>query len=187
MRIKKFRRLVGYFNMPQVSAGFCSDGDRAAFLQAMRVVPGAVAIIACRDGLDVTGMAATAWNSLTADPPTVLACVNLTASAHALIQNAKAFSVNLVPTEASEIVAIFSGQRGLSGSSRFDNEEWSVGPAGQPMLNSAVISLECELVADHGHETHTIFIGRVGAIRRQTNASALMYANGVYGRMIDLD
>lgn len=164
-----------------------SKPDRAIFLQAMRAVPGAVAIIASSDGRESTGMAATAWNSLCADPPTVLVCVNLTASAHAVIHRARKFSVNLVPTDEAETVAIFSAQRGLKGSDRFIKGQWSEGPAGQPMLSSAVVSFECELMADHPHETHTIFIGRIGEIRTRSQAKALMYCDGVYGRVAGLD
>ncbi|EIZ77806.1 flavin reductase-like protein [Novosphingobium sp. Rr 2-17] len=161
--------------------------DRAAFLLAMRAVPGAVAIIASSDGKEMTGMAATAWNSLCADPPTILVCINLGASVHAVIHCARRFTVNLVPSNAAETVAIFSAQRGLSGRDRFVDGQWSSSAAGQPMLNSAVVSFECDLSADHVHATHSIFIGQVGETRSNLESEALLYFNGAYGRSVSLD
>lgn len=171
----------------ETTALAASDVDRAAFLRTMRAVPGAVAIIASSDGEEMTGMAATAWNSLCADPPTLLVCVNLSASVHSVILHARRFTINLVPSDASETVAIFSAQRGLSGRDRFLDDQWSYGPAGQPMLNSAVASFECELVADHTHGTHSVFFGRVGEIRSNAEVSALMYFDGTYGQAVALN
>lgn len=153
---------------------------RAQYLKAMRSVPGAVAIIASSDGDEMTGLAATAWNSLCADPPMILACVNQSASAHAVIKRAQAFSVNLVPSADREVVAIFSAQRGLNGRDRFVEGGWTMGPAGQPLLNSAVLALECKLAAEHVYGTHSIFIGEVGAIAHNSELETLLYLNGTY-------
>lgn len=174
--------------MPSQTMGAApiSGADRAAFVKSMRAVPGAVAIITSASGDEKTGMAATAWNSLCADPPTLLVCVNQTASAHALIHRAGAFSVNLVPSDAAETVAIFSAQRGLNGADRFVEGHWSSGPGGQPMLDSAIVSFECELTADHTYGTHTVFIGKVGEIRSTDRGEALIYLDGAYSRAIGL-
>lgn len=156
--------------------------DRAEFLLSMRAVPGAVAIIAAADDREQTGMAATAWTSLCADPPMVLACVNQSASAHGVIRRARAFSLNVVPAAGEETVAIFSAQRGLSGRDRFIDGHWTAGPNGQPLLDTAVAAYECELVADHLYGTHSIFIGRIGAIRRSDAAEALIFLDGGFYR-----
>jgi flavin reductase len=152
----------------------------------MRVVPGAIAIIATASGLDRTGMAATAWNSLCADPPMLLVCVNQSASAHELIHRAGKFSVNIVAAEEQEIVAIFSAQRGLHGADRFLDGHWDFGPEGQPLLKSAVAAFECTVAADHVYGTHSIFIGAVGAMRNAGNGEALLYRDGAFGVTADL-
>lgn len=171
---------------PSLPSEMAQRVDRAGFLECMRRVPGAVALIASADGVDRTGMAATAWNSLCADPPMLLACVNQNASAHALIHRARAFSVNVVPLEAQEAVAIFSAQRGLNGRDRFLDGDWSTGKAGQPLFNTAIAAFECELVADHIYGTHSIFIGRVRNMRRNKDAEALIYHNGAFARAAGL-
>lgn len=153
---------------------------RAGFVKAMRAVPGAVAIVATDMGGDRRGLAATAWTSLTADPPMLLVCVNRTASAHPFIVNRGAFSINLLTARASETVATFSGQRGLSGEARFASGAWSVGPGGQPLFDDALAAFECELADQHEYGTHTILIGRVTHVASADTGLALLYANGAY-------
>lgn len=153
---------------------------RSDFISAMRAVPGAVAIVAtCADG-ERTGLAATAWNSLSADPPMLLACVNRKASAHALVQRAGAFSISLLCKDSDEMVAIFSNQRGLEGSARFEPSHWGSGALGQPMLIDSVASFECRLIAAHDHGSHTILIGEVGDIRQGGQTDAMLYLDGGY-------
>lgn len=153
---------------------------RAAFLVAMRRVPGAVAVIATADGGARKGLAATAWTSLTADPPTVLACVNQNASAHASMLKAAAFTINLLDREHTETVAIFSAQRGLNGDERFIDGLWTQGTTGQPILNEAVVSFECRLAGAHQQGTHTLLIGEVVDVRVRPGGDALLYLDGSF-------
>jgi flavin reductase (DIM6/NTAB) family NADH-FMN oxidoreductase RutF len=134
---------------------------RELFVQRMREVPGAVAIIATRHEGTRGGLAATAWCSLSADPPTVLVCVNRSASAHDAIVAARNFSVNQLATAHNETIAIFSAQRGLSGDARFLDGEWQEGKLGTPLLLSAVTAYECTVVGHLEYQTHSIFIGQV--------------------------
>lgn len=164
-----------------------AERHRADFIEQMRSVPGAVALICAADGADRTGMAATAWNSLCADPPMLLVCVNRNASVHAMISRSGKFSVNLLATGDSETVAIFSAQRGLTGSNRFIRDKWRAGPGGQPMLSDAVAAFECQLEASHTYGTHEIFIGKVRHVGRGTGEHPLIYLNGRYWAPSSLD
>lgn len=157
-----------------------TEQQRADFVAQMRAVPGAIALICASDGTSRTGMAATAWNSLCADPPMLLVCVNRTASAHPLITQGRKFSVNLLGTGDVETVAVFSGQRGLSGDARFAERSWETGPAGQPLFLQAVAAFECELEAAHSYGTHDIFIGRVLHARKGAGEQPLIYLDGAY-------
>ena len=159
----------------------CYPGEHQKnFVAQMRVVPGPVALICSADGADRTGMAATAWNSLCAEPPMLLVCVNRKASANEMIVSSGRFSVNLLSTDDVETVAIFSAQRGLSGAARFLNGQWDEGELGQPMLKGAVAVFECELEARHSHGTHDIFIGRVRHMTKTVGAEPLLYMDGGY-------
>lgn len=158
----------------------CPETHRANFVEQMRSVPGAVALICSAASGKRTGMAATAWSSLCADPPMLLVCVNRNASVHAMIERSRKFSVNLLATDDVETVAIFSGQRDLAGEARFSQSSWGTGPAGQPLLSNSVTAFECELEASHSYGTHDIFIGKVQHTRRGVGELPLIYLDGCY-------
>jgi flavin reductase len=134
---------------------------RAQFLNRMREVPGAVAIIATAHEGVRGGLAATAWCSLSADPPTMLVCVNRSASAHDAIVASRLFSINQLATAHEEVIAIFSNQRGLQGADRFLPDQWQDGSRGAPLLQQAVTAYECAVVGRLVYETHSLFIGQV--------------------------
>lgn len=174
--------------MGKIVASVPADQDaaalRAGFLRQMRRVPGAVAVVATATAGERTGLAATAWNSLCADPPMLLACINRRASANPLVRRAGAFSVNLLAADHAELVAIFSGQRGRAGAARFDAADWQDGPLGQPLLLSATAAFECELKDVHDYGTHSILIGVVGALRSRDGADAMLYLDGNFAHAV---
>ncbi|WP_151973833.1 flavin reductase family protein [Erythrobacter sp. EC-HK427] len=163
------------------------ESHRTQFVTQMRRVPGPVAIISSADGEDRTGMAATAWNSLCADPPLMLVCVNRNASVHPLIVRTRLFSLNLLQANEVETVAIFSAQKGLEGRDRFINGKWVDSPAGQPFLKGATASFECELLDSHVYETHEIFIGKVRHMGMAETFDPMLYFNGAFCRATPIE
>lgn len=155
-----------------------SDDTRAAFIAAMRRVPGPVAIVAVAVDGQRRGLAATAWTSLCADPPTLLACVNRNASAHPILAEAHAFSISLLDRHSAETVAIFSAQRGLDGDARFVDGDWDVGPHGQPLFREAVAAFECVRTSTQAEGTHSILIGQATTVQLRADAEALLYLDG---------
>ena len=153
---------------------------REDFRRNMRAVPGPVAIVAVANGAERSGLSATAWNSLSADPPMLLACINRKASAHDIIRRAGAFSINLLAGGSHELVATFSGQRGIDGAERFASDLWRDGPSGQPMLINAVAAFECALEGVHDYGSHSILVGRVGEMRNRCEGQALLYVDGSF-------
>ncbi len=153
---------------------------RAAFLHQMRLVPGAVAVIAAAAEGEIGGLVATAWSSLCADPPMLLACVNRSASSHDLIVRAGAFGLSLLSADHRDLVERFAGKSAASGQDRFEARMWRMGPMGQPLLRAATAVFECEITATHTHGTHSIMIGRVGDMGRTTDTEALLYFDGKF-------
>ena len=56
-------------------------------------------------------------------------------------------------------------------------------PGGQPLFDRAIVSFECEVVAGHLYDTHTIFIGKVRSLRRAAADDALIYLDGGFARI----
>ncbi len=148
---------------------------RDEFIRAMQQVPGAVAIIATCHAGERGGLTATAWASVTADPPTLLACINRAASAHALFLESCIFSINLLAASDVETAAVFSAQRFVDGDARFSASDWAKGAQDVPIFRSAVAAFECCLTGKVGQGTHTILFGDVRAVRCRDDVDALVY------------
>ena len=71
-------------------------------------------------------MTATAVCSATAEPPTVLVCINKLATTHGAVAKSKAFCVNVLRAEDWELSTTFSGAQ--SGEARFKSRNWTGSP-----------------------------------------------------------
>src|SRR4030095_9040841 len=104
------------------------DGEQ--FKAGMRALTGAVNIITSTNAGHRYGMTATAVCSATADPPTVLVCINKLASTHGAVAKSKAFCVNVLRSEDWELSTSFSG--GQSGEARFKSRDSTHLATGSP-------------------------------------------------------
>lgn len=173
--------------MPAVRRRLCPDPrmDPAAppspallsdFKQAMRRLASTVTIISTLEGEQRHGMAATAVNSVTTTPPTLLICVNQTASIHAPLLASGLFCVNLLGLEHQDLVPLYSGK--AAGEERFRHGHWTAGFAGLPCLADAQASLCCSTLSATTCGSHTVFIGEVRAVMLSGEARPLIYQEG---------
>ncbi|WP_144109430.1 flavin reductase family protein [Paraburkholderia sp. BCC1886] len=115
------------------------------------------------------GLIATSVCSLSADPPTLLVCVNRSASAHDVIARSGVFAVNLLSAEQKDVAQRFAE---LKGSERFDLMRWTTGKSGAPILIDSVVALDCKVLAKHNGYSHTIFVGEIIATKVHADPAA---------------
>lgn len=151
-----------------------------SYKQLMKHHAGAPVVIATGRAGARTGLTATAFCSLSDSPPTILICVNKTASAHPVICDTGAFSVNVLRDGQAAAAARFAGQTGLKGEERFADGEWIVLETGAPVMADALASLDCELLQVHDHGTHSVFVGLVQAVRSDEASHPLIYFRGSF-------
>src|ERR1700744_795607 len=82
----------------------------AGLKKALRRMPGAVALITTRDPKtdQPSGLAASAVIPVSMEPPSMLVAVNRSASAHSAIERAGRFCINLLTTDQTGLVGLFS-------------------------------------------------------------------------------
>jgi flavin reductase (DIM6/NTAB) family NADH-FMN oxidoreductase RutF len=155
--------------------------DAPRYRALMRHQAGAVAIIAAgREGAR-GGLTATAFSSLSDNPPMLLVCVQRKSGTHGVIVDSKSFSVNILAREQQDLAERFSGKGGLAGEKRFEGGgAWSTLATGAPVLAEALASLDCELVDEHQFSTHSIFIGRVIDGQFRHEGEPLLYFRNDY-------
>lgn len=155
------------------------------FKDAMRRLASTVTIITASDREGRHGMAATAVCSVTTEPPTLLVCINKSASIHAPIAASERFCVNLLGCEHQHLVPTFSG--GAKGESRFEEGGWGAGFAGLPCLDGALASVLCGVRQAVAYGSHTIFIGEVTSVLLPSATTPLIYRDGGFFRTIAME
>lgn len=158
--------------------------DAEQFKAGMRALAGAVNIITSTAAGRRSGMTATAVCSASADPPTVLVCINKLASTHGAVAKSKAFCVNVLRAEDWDLSTAFSGAQ--SGESRFKSRDWTRLATGSPVLIDALVSFDCRVVKSVAHGTHTIFLGQVEQVLLGKKGKPLVYSEGQYAKLASL-
>jgi flavin reductase (DIM6/NTAB) family NADH-FMN oxidoreductase RutF len=158
--------------------------DAGQFRIGMRTLAGAVNIITSFHAGHRYGMTATAVCSASAEPPTVLACVNKLATTHNAVAKAKVFCVNVLRAEDWQLSTTFSG--GQTGDSRFKHGNWTRLATGAPVLIDALVSFDCRVVKSVAHGTHSVFLGQVEQILIGQKGKPLLYSDGQYAKLASL-
>ncbi len=137
-----------------------------------------VTVITALDGDVPVGTTASAFSSLSLDPPMLLVCLNRSSHTGEVIHRTKRFAVNILGEEGPDIAMRFARK----GDTKFDGVAWGEGPAGMPMLEDALASIECTVAEETQGGTHSVFIANAnaGALR---NGSPLAYYQGKFGRI----
>jgi flavin reductase len=158
--------------------------DAAQFKAGMRSLAGAVNIITSAHAGHRYGMTATAVCSVSADPPTVLVCINKLATTHNAVLKAKAFCVNVLRAEDWQLSTTFSGAQ--SGEARFKSGNWTRLSTGSPVLIDALVSFDCRLVKKVAHGSHTVLLGLVEQLLFGQKGKPLLYSEGQYAKLASL-
>ena len=154
--------------------------DPQKYRDLMRHQAGAVTLISTGLHGNRTGLIATAVCSLTDSPPTLLICVNESASAHDLIAETGSFCVNLLCPSHKELVDVFTGKTGLAGEARFDDQLWQTLETGAPVLKDALATFDCAVADTKRVSTHTIYIGEVQGGAARAKEEPLVYFRGAF-------
>lgn len=152
----------------------------ADFKAGMRRLAAGVNVITASDGKASYGLTATAVCSLSVEPPHLLICVNAVANAHDALHRAGAFCVNVLSHDQEAIARRFAKIDSARREQRFDLGLWSPLATGAPVLEGALANFDCLTVRDIGVATHTIFIGRVIAVRCAQAGHPLLYWNAQF-------
>jgi flavin reductase len=154
---------------------------RTQFIDAMGASSTSVHVVSTANPGAAMGVTVSACNSVCADPPTLLVCINTRSPACHAVEANGVFAVNLLNEEQRHIAETFAG-RAVNGK-QFDFAccDWTQGVLGVPLIKGAVASLECRVVGRHTVGTHRVFFGEVIAVEC-AKYTPLLYCRRDYGR-----
>lgn len=148
------------------------------FKQAMRCLAATPTIITTYWQGRRFGMTATAVSAVSADPPSLLICINRGASICEPLLQARSFCVNVLEADHQALCRVFSG--GAAGEARFGSGEWNSDANDIPYLVEAQANLFCNVERQSTFATHEIFIAKIASSSIREDASPLIYLNGEF-------
>lgn len=154
----------------------------ARFKQGMRCLAGSVNIVALQ-GLDgvLLGVTATAVCSLSAEPPSLVVCINRESLLASGLEIGKHFSVSVLSEHQKDVAEAFGGRKGVVGRNRFAYGEWYRSEDDVPLLAGARACLECRVENTMDYGTHRAAIGAVTDVHLgEADERSLVFANGQY-------
>ncbi len=155
--------------------------DAQSFKVGMRRLAAGVCLITTEEpGGTRSGMTATAVCSVSAEPPTLLCCINKQNTSYAMIRSAGVFAVNVLALDDRPLADQFA--RPIASSEKFSLGLWRHLITRAPILESALVGFDCKLAQSVEVGTHGILFGEIQAVHtRAVAAKPLLYAHGSHG------
>ena len=160
-----------------------TDATGTTFREAMRQIACGVSVITLGAGEDRAGLTATSVSPLSADPPTLLVCVDRGSSSYPALTRLGAFAVNVLAAGQREIAEHFAGGSALKGRERFKAGRWLTVPSGVSGLADSVAVFECEVDELIERRLHAIVIGRVRRVLAGSGSGALVSWRSSYDQV----
>lgn len=149
--------------------------DRETFKAAMRRFASGVTVVTTMLEGKPKGFTATAFCSVSVEPPMLLVCVNRSARSHPVIAQSGCFCVNILARDQEELAVRFSSRR----DDPFAGIACRIASTGAPVLDGTLAFFDCMLSEELSVETHTIFVGKVIACASR-EGTPLGYYDGAY-------
>jgi flavin reductase (DIM6/NTAB) family NADH-FMN oxidoreductase RutF len=127
------------------------------------------------------GITVSAFCSVSLWPPLVLVCIEKTTGSHDALEASGLFVVNILAAGQDELSERFS----LPASDKFDGVSFQRGLGGVPVLDDALVNLECRLQNAFDGGDHTIFVGEVDSVSVR-DGNPLVYFHGSYQDLADI-
>lgn len=158
-----------------VQATATLDPDRLR--ETLAHFPSGVTIVttADRDGT-WWGFTATAFCSLSAQPPLVLVCLAKSARCHEAFLDAESWVIHVLGSRHTDLATRFASK----GVDKFAAGGFGMNADGLPVLEGACSVLECSAYARYDGGDHTILVGLVTACRTDGGPAAVYFQRGFH-------
>jgi len=114
--------------------------------------------VTAEDGTEgLHGMTLNSLATVSADPATLLICLNRASTTHQVVTAAGRFTVNVLAADQQHLAALFATRA----DDKFADLDWERTPVGTPALVGTTARLDCIVTDTYDVHTHTIVIGEV--------------------------
>ena len=164
--------------------------EKQTFRDAMARLAAAVSVITSDGPGGLCGCTASAVCSVSDTPPILLVCINRASRNNAILKLNQRLCVNVLRADQQPLAEQFS-RSGSEVDDRFAGDAWlrshpdaaSEGRLHLPVLDGALVSLECEITGMAEIGSHTVFYCTVGTARFGAAGAALTYFERAFVRL----
>jgi 3-hydroxy-9,10-secoandrosta-1,3,5(10)-triene-9,17-dione monooxygenase reductase component len=155
--------------------------DKSVFRRLLGSFAAGVTVVTTR-GRDRRpyGLTATAFTSVSLEPPLVLVCIDRKSESHPHFAPGGAFAVNFLAHDQQDLSQRFA----VSGGDKFAGIGWAAGALGAPILDGTIGHVECRIVQAYDGGDHTIFVGEIES-GEANDEEPLVYFRGGYRRIAE--
>ncbi|MEM7707730.1 MAG: flavin reductase family protein [Pseudomonadota bacterium] len=157
-----------------------ADGDRTfdqkTFRQAVGQFATGVTVVTTLFEGSPKGLTVNSFTSVSLAPPLVLWNLGEGSDSHRAFMDSDAFALHILHAGQEALAKRFATR----GADKFGETPWRSGPAGLPLLDDCLISLECQVEHRYPGGDHAIIVGRVGAIHHGETGSPLIFHGGSF-------
>lgn len=163
------------------------------FRDATRLLAGHVAVVATTARGRAHAITATSWTWVSIDPPLVLVCLHEDARITEAVEESAVFGLSVLGADPAATAAarwLATGGRPTLG--QLDRVPHALGPAtGAPLVDGALLALECTVSATHPGGDHVVVVGevvgqRVAALDGSLRPPPLLYCGRDYHTLAPL-
>lgn len=152
----------------------CTDDLKTA----LRSFAKSVTVISCAHSGERFAMTATAVSEVCLEPPTMLVCINKSASIAAPLIDEGRFVINVLDRSQQRISEDCSGRK--SGNDRFADQDWTTDHLDTLYLQNSQATIFCRVARTLEYGTHLIVLGEVQGVRANDRPTPLIYLDRRY-------
>jgi flavin reductase (DIM6/NTAB) family NADH-FMN oxidoreductase RutF len=154
--------------------------DPDDFRQALSRFASGVTVVTVAAGDELHGMTASAFASVSLEPPRILVCLDKSSRTRALLTEVGSFAVSVLSADQETISRAFAN----TGPKPFERSSHKLGENGAPLLDGALAWLECSVTDIIDGGDHDIVLGDVTA-GSSADGEPLIYFDRRYRSLSD--
>ncbi|MFT4123169.1 MAG: flavin reductase family protein [Microbacteriaceae bacterium] len=157
--------------------------DSRAFRNALAHYGSGITVVTGLDGDTPVGFTCQAFYSVSMEPPLVSISVMRTSTTYPRLRRTGRFAINILAEDQAAVASQF----GRSGIDKWSGIERSTTPTGMPVIDDALVWIDCKRYAEHEAGDHIIVVASVLGLRQLDGPARmpLVFYRGAYGRLIE--
>lgn len=143
-----------------------------------------ISVVTTFDGDVPAGITVNAFSSVSLEPALVMVALDRSRFITPMVRSAGRYAVNVLGADQQALSDCFAHAPVSPGREAFCGAAWRPGPAGLPLIDGAIATLECTIVETFSAGDHDLFIGRVDSLEQHREGiGPLLYYRRRYLRI----